>query len=193
MTALFTAATLTRRQLEILAFVAEGWESPQIGKWFFVSEDTIKTHLRRAFRAIGARNRAHAVHLLHLSGVAIPDVSTIPEGGSKPETEAPPAVVFGRPRPAPGEQLPRPADLGSQPDDEPAKVVRPSVARQPTHILRVEHPMKPLQTREYPIAATRVEAQAWMQRLAEKVPAPRRVRLLSANRSEVGVVLGCRR
>ena len=33
----------------------------EIGRDLFVSEDTVKTHARRLFRKLGARDRAHAV------------------------------------------------------------------------------------------------------------------------------------
>ena len=41
--------------------MAEGKSNAEIGRELFVSEDTVKTHARRLFRKLGARDRAHAV------------------------------------------------------------------------------------------------------------------------------------
>ena len=44
-------------------YVPVAWEDAfaEIGRELFVSEDTVKTHARRLFRKLGARDRAHAV------------------------------------------------------------------------------------------------------------------------------------
>ena len=41
--------------------MADGKSNAEIGRELFVSEDTVKTHARRLFRKLGARDRAHAV------------------------------------------------------------------------------------------------------------------------------------
>jgi len=53
--------TLTERELEVLKGMANGQSNAEIGRGLFISEDTIKTHARRLFRKLGARDRAHAV------------------------------------------------------------------------------------------------------------------------------------
>lgn len=53
--------TLTERELQVLLGMAEGKSNAEIGRELFVSEDTVKTHARRLFRKLGARDRAHAV------------------------------------------------------------------------------------------------------------------------------------
>ncbi|MEV1288478.1 helix-turn-helix transcriptional regulator [Micromonospora sp. NPDC049679] len=53
--------TLTERELQVLRGMAEGKSNAEIGRDLFVSEDTVKTHARRLFRKLGARDRAHAV------------------------------------------------------------------------------------------------------------------------------------
>ena len=53
--------TLTEREVQVLRGMADGKSNAEIGRELFVSEDTIKTHIRRLFRKLGARDRAHAV------------------------------------------------------------------------------------------------------------------------------------
>lgn len=52
---------LTERELEVLCGMADGKSNAEIGRELYVSEDTVKTHARRLFRKLGARDRAHAV------------------------------------------------------------------------------------------------------------------------------------
>jgi DNA-binding NarL/FixJ family response regulator len=52
---------LTERELQVLRGMADGRSNAEIGRDLFVSEDTVKTHARRLFRKLGARDRAHAV------------------------------------------------------------------------------------------------------------------------------------
>jgi DNA-binding NarL/FixJ family response regulator len=54
-------ASLTERELQVLRGMAEGKSNAEIGRDLFVSEDTVKTHARRLFRKLRARDRAHAV------------------------------------------------------------------------------------------------------------------------------------
>lgn len=61
--------TLTERRLETLRLVAEGFTNSEIGKTLFVTEETVKTQIQSIYSVLGARNRAHAVHLGHLSGL----------------------------------------------------------------------------------------------------------------------------
>lgn len=52
---------VTDRELQVLAGMADGKSNQAIGDGLFISEDTVKTHARRLFKKIGARDRAHAV------------------------------------------------------------------------------------------------------------------------------------
>ena len=54
---------ITRRELEILALVAQGLTNREIAGKLFVSENTVKTHCSRAFDKLGARRRTQAVQL----------------------------------------------------------------------------------------------------------------------------------
>jgi DNA-binding NarL/FixJ family response regulator len=57
------AARLTERELQILRGMTHGLSNNEIGRKLFLSEDTVKTHARRLFRKLGARDRAQAVAL----------------------------------------------------------------------------------------------------------------------------------
>ena len=52
---------LTPREREVLALVAEGHSSPEIGRRLYLSHTTVKTHLARAYEKLGVSDRAAAV------------------------------------------------------------------------------------------------------------------------------------
>ena len=54
---------VTRQRRAVLALLAEGLTNRQVGARLWISEDTVKTHLRETFAQIGAATRAHAVAL----------------------------------------------------------------------------------------------------------------------------------
>jgi len=60
---------LTERELQVLRGMADGKSNAEIGRELFVSEDTVKTHARRLFRKLGARDRAHAVAAAFRAGI----------------------------------------------------------------------------------------------------------------------------
>ncbi len=60
---------LTQRELQVLRGMSQGRSNSEIGRQLFVSEDTVKTHARRLFRKLGARDRAHAVAEAFRSGL----------------------------------------------------------------------------------------------------------------------------
>jgi DNA-binding NarL/FixJ family response regulator len=55
---------LTSRQREIMGLVGEGLSNAQIAQRLFVTESTIKQHLRTAYKALNVRNRVQAARLL---------------------------------------------------------------------------------------------------------------------------------
>jgi DNA-binding NarL/FixJ family response regulator len=55
------AVTLSMREMQVLTGMSHGKSNGQIGRELYLSEDTIKTHARRLFRKLGAKDRAEAV------------------------------------------------------------------------------------------------------------------------------------
>lgn len=60
---------LTPRQVEILTRVAEGKTNAQIGRVLFMSEDTVKKHLKRVFERLQVADRASAVAVAYDVGM----------------------------------------------------------------------------------------------------------------------------
>ena len=55
---------LTARQREILSLVVEGLSNAEIGNRLYLSESTIKQHLRAAYKALNVSNRTEAAKLI---------------------------------------------------------------------------------------------------------------------------------
>jgi LuxR family maltose regulon positive regulatory protein len=51
----------SERELEVLALIAAGESNPEIARKLFVSTSTVKTHINRLYRKLGARSRTQAV------------------------------------------------------------------------------------------------------------------------------------
>jgi DNA-binding NarL/FixJ family response regulator len=51
---------LSARQREILGYVVEGLSNAEIGRRLYLSESTIKQHLRAAYKLLGVSNRTEA-------------------------------------------------------------------------------------------------------------------------------------
>jgi DNA-binding CsgD family transcriptional regulator len=52
---------LSPKELKVLELMADGAPDKEICRSLWVSENTVKTHVRRILRKLGARNRTHAV------------------------------------------------------------------------------------------------------------------------------------
>jgi two-component system response regulator DevR len=63
------AATLTGRELEVVRLVAGGATNPQVARELYVSESTVKYHLRTAMRKLGAKDRTELVFRASKLGV----------------------------------------------------------------------------------------------------------------------------
>ena len=55
---------LTPRQREILGLVAQGLTNAEIGRELYLTEGTVKQHLRAAYKALGVSSRVQAARLL---------------------------------------------------------------------------------------------------------------------------------
>jgi DNA-binding NarL/FixJ family response regulator len=56
---------LTPRQRDILGLVAEGLSNGQIARRLFLSESTVKQHLRAAYKALGVKDRKEAAKFIN--------------------------------------------------------------------------------------------------------------------------------
>jgi DNA-binding NarL/FixJ family response regulator len=60
-------AALSARQRETLGYVVEGLSNAEIGKRLFLSESTVKQHLRSAYKLLAVNNRTEAANLFRRS------------------------------------------------------------------------------------------------------------------------------
>jgi two-component system NarL family response regulator len=61
--------SLTSREVSVLELVARGMSNKEIGATLFLTEDTIKTHLRHAFAKLGVSDRTEAAMLAVQKGI----------------------------------------------------------------------------------------------------------------------------
>ena len=54
-------ATLTGREIEVLELVAQGNTNREIGELLFISENTVKNHIRNILDKLGLHSRNEAV------------------------------------------------------------------------------------------------------------------------------------
>lgn len=52
---------LSLREQQVLQLIAEGHTNMEIGQKLILSEETVKTHVRKSLQKTGARSRAQAV------------------------------------------------------------------------------------------------------------------------------------
>jgi DNA-binding NarL/FixJ family response regulator len=63
---------LTEREREVLGLVARGLSNGEIAQTLFLSEGTVKTHVKRIFAKLGVRDRAGAVVFAYEAGLVEP-------------------------------------------------------------------------------------------------------------------------
>jgi DNA-binding NarL/FixJ family response regulator len=54
---------LTHREREVLQLISQGLGNREIGQRLFLSEETVKSHVKSLLEKLQARSRAHAVTL----------------------------------------------------------------------------------------------------------------------------------
>ncbi len=59
-----TLGRLSAREFDVLAEMAKGMDNARIAQRLFISNDTVKTHVKAILRKLGARDRAHAVAMV---------------------------------------------------------------------------------------------------------------------------------
>ena len=67
-----TAAPLTDRERVVLQALSEGLTNREIGRELWISEETVKFHLKNLFRKLGAASRADAVRHARERGLVSP-------------------------------------------------------------------------------------------------------------------------
>ncbi|MFI6986087.1 response regulator transcription factor [Embleya sp. NPDC050154] len=72
-------ATPTTQQLLVLHGIAHGWTDRRIARELGLSENTVKTHAKHLFNAIGANGRTHAVAIGFNTGLLLPATTTEPK------------------------------------------------------------------------------------------------------------------
>ena len=65
--------SLSRRELEVIQLIAEGFTNPQISEKLFVSPHTVTTHRRNILHKLGANNTAAVVMYAVQSGLVSPN------------------------------------------------------------------------------------------------------------------------
>jgi DNA-binding NarL/FixJ family response regulator len=63
------ATVLTRREREVLALVAQGWSNQQIADGMYISINTVRNHLVKICRRLGAGSRMEAVIRAREAGI----------------------------------------------------------------------------------------------------------------------------
>lgn len=63
--------TLTPREREVLALIAEGRTNRQIAETLFITENTAGVHVSRILGKLGARSRTEAATIAHRAGIAL--------------------------------------------------------------------------------------------------------------------------
>lgn len=61
--------SLTARENEVLRGIARGLSNQDLAEELFISDNTVKTHVKRVFLKIGARDRAQAVVIAYEAGL----------------------------------------------------------------------------------------------------------------------------
>lgn len=94
--------TPTRRELEILALLAEGLSNDEIAARLSISPNTVKVHLRNIFEKMGVQSRTEAtMEAVRKGWIVVPGLETppVPDGdeGGEASIAWPPMTTYWRP------------------------------------------------------------------------------------------------
>lgn len=67
-----SAGALTEREREVLVALAAGWSNAELAQRLFISEETVRTHVKRVLHKLGLRDRAQVVVYAYESGLVVP-------------------------------------------------------------------------------------------------------------------------
>lgn len=70
-----TSTKLTPRQLEIFAYVGEGYTNKEIARLIDVTEATVKSHVTTALKLLNTKNRVSALKVLRELGIQLPSIN----------------------------------------------------------------------------------------------------------------------
>ena len=62
-------ADLTEREREVLLLIARGLSNQELAERLFIADNTVKTHVKRIFIKLGARDRAQAIVMAYEGGL----------------------------------------------------------------------------------------------------------------------------
>lgn len=77
-----TVAGLTTREVEVLALITQGLSNKDIAAKLVLSVNTLKSHIRQAYRKIQVSTRSQAVSWAITHGFAPPDENSVESGAS---------------------------------------------------------------------------------------------------------------
>jgi DNA-binding CsgD family transcriptional regulator len=63
------ARRITAREQEVLRLVADGHSTAEIARCLWITEDTVRTHIKRMMVRLEARTRAHLVAIAFREGL----------------------------------------------------------------------------------------------------------------------------
>jgi LuxR family transcriptional regulator of spore coat protein len=131
------ARILTRRQIQVLTLAANGNSAADIGRWLWVTPDTVNGVLRYAYRALGVTDRAHAVAvalrlgLIGLEEIRLPETAPVAPSRALVAPVPPAGVPEARgERPAPTEPPEARSDISAPTGTGPRKPLRAPLAVQ---------------------------------------------------------------
>jgi DNA-binding CsgD family transcriptional regulator len=75
-----TAPRITARERDVLELVADGYSTAEIARALWITQDTVRTHVKRTLTRLGARTRAQAVAIAFREGLWAPERQNGPEG-----------------------------------------------------------------------------------------------------------------